>query len=295
MVKKVKQRSRVRQKAEAVALRERAGVDMKRALDLAQEDGASAVFSTLPLEAYGFAFKAKSEFTDLVRMRYRMRLPNLPAFCSCGKPYSLDHSQICTTGGFIHMRHDQPKRLFAEYCSEVFQDVEVEPSLTPLAGEEMRYKSANVAQDARSDVRVRGFWTEQRNAFFDMRVFYPFASSYRHQSPNKLHRKFEQVKKREYGQRVANVENGDFTPMVMASTGVLGNEMQVALKHLANKIALKRKARYPLVVGLLRKKMAFAMMRSALVCLRGSRSHCKRRVESLENAELASSQLFGSC
>jgi hypothetical protein len=291
----IRGRRQARLQAEAKNLRDRAGEDLARAIDLAQEKSASAVLSTLPLEEYGFAIKAKRDYTDYIRMRYRMRISNLPAVCSCGKSYSLDHSQMCVKGGFIHMRHDQPKKLFAEYASGVFADVEVEPPLVPVDGEVMRYRSANVQQDARSGVRVRGFWTEQRNAFFDMRVFYPFASSYRRQKLSDLHRNAEKAKKREYGQRVAEIEDADFTPMVMSSTGGMGAEMQIALKHLANKIAEKRKARYPLIVTLLRRKMAFAMMRSALVCLRGSRSRHPRWVGPLEDAELASSQLrFGA-
>jgi hypothetical protein len=184
-----------------------------------------------------------------------------------------------------------PKKLFAKYASEVFSDVQVEPPLVPLDGEILKYKSANLQADARSDVRVRGFWTDQRNAFFDMRVFYPFASSYRNQKLSKLYSDVEKAKKREYGQRVAEVEGADFTPMVMSSTGGMGKEMQIALKHLANKIAEKRKAKYSLIVTLVRRKLAFALMRSALVCLRGSRSIYPRNLRPLEEAELASSQL----
>ena len=189
------------------------------------------------------------------------------------------------------MRHDSVAKMWVGFCAEVFADVEVEPPLVPLDGEVMRLKSANVKPDARSDVRVRGFWTDKRNAFFDARVFYPFASSYWNQKPAQLHRKFEKEKKRAYGQRLAEVEDGDFTPLVMSSTGGMGGEMQLALKLLAHKIAEKRRGRYSQVVCLLRRKMAFAMMRSALVCLRGSRSRSPHRVGPLENAELASSQL----
>ena len=58
---------------------------------------------------------------------------------------------------------------------------------------------------------------------------------------------------------------------------------------LASKTAEKWRARYPLVATLLRWKMA--MMRSALVCLRGSRSRYPRKVRPLEDAELVSSKL----
>ena len=59
----------------------------------------------------------------------------------------------------------------------VFKDVEIEPHLYSLSGEEFKYKSANRKQDARSDVRVCGFWGNKKDAFFEFRVFYPFASS----------------------------------------------------------------------------------------------------------------------
>ena len=75
------------------------------------------------------------------------------------------------------MRHDEPKEIFASFAKQVFRDVEVEPDLEPLTGEEMKYKSANVQDDARSDVRIRGFWGKTRNAFFDFRAYYAFASS----------------------------------------------------------------------------------------------------------------------
>ena len=38
----------------------------KRLLDFAGEKGASAVFSLLPLARYGFAFRAKRDFWDLI-------------------------------------------------------------------------------------------------------------------------------------------------------------------------------------------------------------------------------------
>ena len=59
--------------------------------------------------------------------------------------------------------------------------------------------------------------------------------------------------------------------MIMTSLGGMGHEMSVAVKHLASKIADKRKENYSMVVNVLRCKLAFAVARAALVCLRGSR------------------------
>lgn len=83
-----------RWKKSASELISRSPVELKRAIELAQQKGASSVFSTLPLERYNLAFKAKRDFVDLVRMRYRLPLRNLPQTCACGQNYSLDHSSV---------------------------------------------------------------------------------------------------------------------------------------------------------------------------------------------------------
>lgn len=243
-----------------------------RAIEVAQSKGASHVFSSTPLGKYGFAFKAKRDFRDLLLMRYNKPIPNLPGLCACGKPFTVDHSQMCKMGGFIHMRHDDPKKLFAGLCREVFNDVEIEPPLQPLSGEKMALASAITEDEARSDVRVRGFWSKGRNAFFEFRVSYPHARCYLNKKPENLLKEMAKKRKREYGQRVNEVEDGDFTPMVMFSTGGLGKEAVVAINHLAGLLAEKRNEDYETVVGVLRCSFAFCLAKSSLVCLRGSRS-----------------------
>jgi hypothetical protein len=246
---------------------------MKRAIELASEKGGSSVLTVLPLARHGFAFPAKRDFFDIVRMRYRMPIRKLPSLCACGQPYSLDHSQICHTGGFINMRHDEPKRLWARLAAEVgFRDVGVEPMLENLTGEEMRHLSARTEDECRSDVRVRGFWREQQNAFFEFRVFYPFASSYLSTSLPALYKRQANERKRQYEERINRVDCGSFTPMVASSTGGMCMEMQIALKYMAGLLAAKKDEKYSEVMGMLRCRFAFAMARSALVCLRGSRS-----------------------
>jgi hypothetical protein len=244
----------------------------RRALELAVLPSASLVFTTRPLAKYGLAIPSKRDFRDALRLHFGLPIERLPTECRCGQPYSLDHSQICKVGGFIHMRHDEPAKLFAKTCSIVFKDVEREPALEELEGEHMRLKSANVQDDARSDVRAMGFWGNKQNAFFDFKVVYPYAKSYLSQKPKAILQSAANGKKREYEQRVNDVEGGSFTPMIMLSNGAVGSQMVIAIKHLAARVAEKTKQKYAQVVGVLRCQFAFAMMRAALVCLRGSRS-----------------------
>ena len=131
-----------------------------------------------------------------------------------------------------------------------------------------------------------------RQAFFDFRVFYSFASSHINQNPMSLYSKLSKQKRREYAQRISEVNDGDFTPMIMSSSGGMCPEMHIALKHLARKMAVKQSSAYAKVAGLLRCKFAFAIMRSAVVCLRGSRSPWKRVVGNpLDGVELACIEL----
>ena len=56
----------------------------------------------------------------------------------------------------------------------VCYDVQVEPALQPITGEELA-RGTNQAPDARLDVHCRGFWERQRAVFFDIRVCHPNA------------------------------------------------------------------------------------------------------------------------
>ena len=127
--------------------------------------------------------------------------------------------------------------LFGELCAEVGYDVKVEPDLLPLTGERFDHKTAKVAADVRSDVRVRGFFTKEQNAFFEFRIVYPFASSYLKLAPAELYEHVAHLRNMEYEQRINQVDNGSFTPMIMLSTGGMGSEMTIAIKHLARKLA----------------------------------------------------------
>ena len=168
----------------------------RRAMVLAREKGGSSTLTTIPIAEHGFFFEVKSEFHDHVHLRYCWPLDNLPSTCPCGSDFNVDHAQICKLSGFIHKRHDDPTAFLAKCMKEVYNDVELEPQLLPLTGETLRHRTANTDSDARADIRVRGFWSDSRNAFFDSRIFYPHASSYRTRSLPSLYRKFEADKKR---------------------------------------------------------------------------------------------------
>ena len=119
------------------------------------------------------------------------------------------------------------------------------------------------------DIRARGFWNNSHDAFFNVRVFYPNASSNHSTVVSSAYRRHEQAKKREYGQRVRDVEHGLFTPLVLSSNGGMGKEATTFYKRLADMIAQKRQHPYSMVMGGLRCRLSFASLRSCIMCIRG--------------------------
>ena len=81
-----------------------------KALEAAQEKGASNWLNTLPLKAQGFNLD-KQTFRDAIYTRYRIPLKKLPSNCVCGAVFSVYHRLNCKKGGFISSRHNEITRL----------------------------------------------------------------------------------------------------------------------------------------------------------------------------------------
>ncbi|CAH3169510.1 unnamed protein product, partial [Porites lobata] len=140
--------------------------------------------------------------------------------------------------------------------------------------------------DARLDVHARGFWDRQQSAFFDVRVCHPNADSYRELSPKQIFQLHENEKKRQYSRRVLEVEQGTFTPLVFTSTGGMADECKRFHSRLAELLALKKGDDYATSISWIRAKVSFAILRSALLCLRGTRS--KRRAANISDIDITS-------
>ena len=123
------------------------------------------------------------------------------------------------------------------------------------------------------NTRAQGFWGERRqDAFFDVRVFNPHASSNRLTSPSACYKKHEKEKRRVYDQRVREMERGTFTPLVLSATGGMGPAAQVFYGRLAALISEKQQQSYSTTMGWIRCCLSFSLLRSAITCLRCSRS-----------------------
>ena len=269
-------------------LRETMSKDQLRANDLAQKKGASSWLSCLPLKRENFCLN-KREFYDGVRMRYRWSPKYMPGTCVCGKRFDVDHGLSCQKGGFIYRRHDEVKELIGHIANELYHDVEIEPNLIPISGE-MLHHTANRQQDARLDISIRDFWQRGQRAFADVRIFNPFAQTHLNQKLENCFSNNEKEKKKSYGQRVIDVEHGSFTPLIFSSHGGYGREADRFLSVLAEKLAIKKDISYGETVAWLRTKISFCLLRSAILCVRGSRSVRKVITVDTDNIELTCSE-----
>ena len=90
-------------------------------------------------------------------------------------------------GGFPTIRHNEIRDITTTLLTEVFSNVNTELTLPPLE-------------------LTGGFWNALQYAFFDIKVFYPNASSNHSNDPLAAYREHEQAKKCEYGQRIGEIE-----------------------------------------------------------------------------------------
>ena len=245
---------------------------LRRAIECCQEKGASSWLSALPIERYGFALH-KTDFTDVLCLRYGWILSHLPSHCVCGKAFSVSHAFSCPHGAFPIIRHNDIHDLTARLLSEVCHDVQVEPHLQPLTGEVLHYRTAVLEDDARVDIRAAGFWgCRHHRSFFDVRVFNDLADSNQSSSLAATFCKHEGVKRRAYEERVREVERGSLTPPVFSFSEGMGKAATVMYCRLANLLSDRWNSPYSLIMGWLRCSLGFSLLRSSLMCLRGSRS-----------------------
>jgi len=78
-----------------------------------------------------------------------------------------------------------------------------------------------------------------------------------------------------YASRVLEVEQGSFTPLVFATTGGMADECKRYQSRLAELLSTKKGEDYSTTMSWICAKVSFALLRSVVLCLRGS--HCMQR------------------
>ena len=226
LAREVKNENKGRHRQKVEDLHKEVNMNNRKALLLAEQKGSSSWLTTLPIEENGFALH-KGAFRDALALRYGWRPTGMPTACACGKANGVEHALSRCKGGNVIRGHNEIRDVTALLLREVTQSVETEPVLQPLTGEVLRGRSANTEDDARTDVKCRGFWNAHQDVFLDVRVFNPLASCNRSKPIKFIYQQHEREKRRVYEQRVREVEHGTFTPLVLSATGGMGPSASV--------------------------------------------------------------------
>ena len=265
-------------------LRNEMNDDEKRRNDANQECGSSNWLSTLPIKEFGYDLN-KEQFWDALRIRYNWELPRMPVFCACGNKFNLSHAMSCKKGGLVSLRHNEIRNITAQFLGEVCPDVRQEPPLISLDSENFSERTAVKGDEARLDISALGFWVTGQRVFCDVRVFDLNAQRYRDTEIKKCYKKNEDEKKKKYNERVLQVENGSFTPLVFSSHGGMGRECKKFYQRLSEMIAVKRNITVSMATTYVRTRICFSLLRSMLLCLRGSRT--PRRPDDLNEIDMS--------
>ena len=117
-------------------------------------------------------------------------------------------------------------------------------------------------------------------------MFNPLAQSYMNQTLKAAHKLNENSKKREYAERILNVEHGSFTPLVFSCLGGMSPECTHFFNRVADKISEKRDINNSKGRAWVRTKLSFCLLRTTHLCIRGSRSRRQNMQESVADTNI---------
>ena len=116
-----------------------------------------------------------------------------------------------------------------------------------------------------ADLSVRGVWQPQATTFFDVQVVDSDANSYLHRDVGAVLSSIEHTKKQKYSQAAETI-NASFTPFVVTADGAFGLEAKTFIHHFADKIAVTWQKSNSEVLGYVRARMLFAVLRVLRIC-----------------------------
>ena len=181
-------------------------------------------YTVLPLAKSHFNLSAQ-EFWDAMAIRYRKPLRGIPDWCNgCSSSFSLSHALSCRTGGLVNQHHNEVCDAIGDLASLVWNQVKCKP-IVREADSETGTPALVV------DLAVRGVWSPQTEALFDIMVIDTDARSYSNQLPKGVLWcvlwSAENEKKKKYLD-AHEERQGLFTPICYSVEGMSANKAEVS-------------------------------------------------------------------
>ena len=160
----------------------------------------------------------------------------------------------------VTQRHNEIRDALGDLVAMGFKEVVREPIV----------KEADDSVDSPAliaDLSARGVWQPQTVALLDVRVD---AQSYTNRLVSAVLSSAELEKKNKYT-AAAESRRASFTPFVVSFDGVFGREVTCFLKRVAERLSFIWNKPYSIVMGWVKVRLQFAILRATNLCLRGSR------------------------
>ena len=131
--------------------------------------------------------------------------------------------------------------------------------------------SGGILEPLVADLCVRGVWQPQTEALFDIRVVDTDARSYCGRTPIAVLCSAEVEKKRKCS-LACQSHRASFTPLCVSVDGLLAPEARFFVQRLSDNLSMKWEQPFGVVSSWVRACLSFAILRAALLCVRGSRT-----------------------
>ena len=181
----------------------------------------------------------------------------------------MDHFLICRKGGLIVQQHNEIRDAIGDLAVLLWGQVKWEPVVSEDGDD-----GTLVA-----DLGIRGVWSPQSEALFDIHVTDTDTQSYLGHAPESILCRAETEKKQKYSAAAARLAH--FTPLCFSVDRLAGSEAACFIKRLSTGLSSKWERNYSEVLCWVRTRLAFAILRVTGLCVRGTRS--KRRCLGLED------------
>ena len=220
----------------------------------------SGWLTVLPLACHQFDLSPQ-QFRDALSLQYHRPLATMPSCCDgCGSAFNLSHALGCRKGGLVTQHHNEVRDALGDLAALAYRDVIREPIV----------REGDDAPTLIADLGIRGVWLPQVKALFDIRVTDADAPSYLSRSVASILTLAEEEKKRKYVTAVES-RRASFSPFVVTVDGALRPEAVLFLRRLAEKLSSRWEESYGGVLGWIKARLSFAVIRATDLCLTGSR------------------------